>query len=106
MNMLPYDYYCMTHYEYNLKCDGYAKARELDQYMLRRVAYIVHASLVEKPVNPDTLWPIGEKKPDEISPELLKKLAAVRQKDKLKLLNDGRTTDSGGGGYLPGDQSV
>lgn len=27
----------------------------------RNIAYIVHASLVKKPMNPEKLWPIGKK---------------------------------------------
>jgi hypothetical protein len=84
MNLLPYDYYCMTWHEYNLKCEGFVRAKEMDQHLLRRVAYIVHASMVSKPLSPDKLWPIGESKKETISPSLMKKLAAFKAKEKLK----------------------
>jgi hypothetical protein len=86
MNLTPYDYYCMTWYEYNLKCEGFVKAKELDQHLLRRVAYIVHCSMVSKPLSPEKLWPIGDeaKDKDKISPSLMKKLAAFKAKEKLK----------------------
>jgi hypothetical protein len=101
MGMAPYDYYIMTWSEYHLKCVGFNRAREIDQYLLRRVAYIVHASMVSKPVDPEKLWPIGEKK-SEVSSSLMKKLAAF----KLKQLQDGGTTgDKGNGGDVGSHQA-
>jgi hypothetical protein len=88
MRLTPYDYYTMSWADYHLTCEGWVKARENDQYLLRRVAYIVHASMVSKPVDPDKLWPIGEKK-NEVNTSLLQKLAAHKIKS-----NAGTTGDN------------
>jgi hypothetical protein len=55
-----YEFYCTTPKAFYLAQRGYHKEKELLQHYFRRHAYIIHASLVPKPAQPEALWPIGE----------------------------------------------
>lgn len=59
-----YEYYNTSFKGFILAQRGYDEERKLQQHYLRRVAYIIHCSMVEKPLNPSTLWPIGEEMED------------------------------------------
>jgi len=54
---------------------GFWDRQKYEQGLLRRVAYIVHASMVTKPLDPERLWPLDPAK--KLTKEQLKKRSDV-----------------------------
>lgn len=83
MGLTPGDFYEMETADFLLSSEGFRQKMDYEQSLLKRVAYITHASMVQKPLHPDKLWPIGEVK--KIDKEYLKKRSSAIM-DKLALM--------------------
>lgn len=81
MGLMPKDFYSLSMREWKAKVKGWHKHQKNIAYLLRRQAYIIHASLVEKPLDPEQLWPIDKiQETKETQDErLLRKLSNFKQ---------------------------
>lgn len=63
LGIMPEVWYDMQIDDFFLMVKGFQKRKEYGEGLFKRLAYIVHASMVSKPLNPDKLWPMnGEKR--------------------------------------------
>lgn len=89
--------------DFNLMSKGFWDKKKYEQHLLRRVAYIAHASMVSKPLSPDKIWKIDDVESKKKTPEEMKaerdeimrrvrftnKILAEKEKNKKKK-NGGR----------------
>jgi hypothetical protein len=63
MNCDPDVFFRMRMKDFLLKAEGFWERLKYDQQIIRRLAYITHASMSPKPLTPQRLWPMdGEEK--------------------------------------------
>ena len=72
--------------EYALKRKGWHNQLIYEQTIFRRLAYIIHISLVEKPKSAEKLWPLptDTKRAKGMTPEQRKVLDKFREQEALK----------------------
>ena len=87
--------------DFTLMCNGFWKKERYHEGIFRNVAWIIHASFVNKAIPINVLWPIGEKdKPmtqeqlNKRSEEIMKRVELTNKilAEKEKLHKRGRTT--------------
>lgn len=76
-----YDFYCSTLRGFINAQRGYHEEKKVLQHYLRRVTWVIHSSLVSKPMKPEEIWPIeGDEKQSGISESLLQRLKEHKEK--------------------------
>lgn len=80
---MPEVFYSMEMDEFWLMYEGWVDDKTHFEGLLRRHAYIIHASMVSNPAALERLWPMGEKRSTKITDSQREKLAKLRAKDKL-----------------------
>jgi hypothetical protein len=72
--MNEYEYYTSSPYALFCKAEGYFDLEEKNTKILRHATYLIHRSLVAKPVNDvRKFWPIGIKENEALKPKPMTK---------------------------------
>ena len=79
--MSEYDYFTNSCYANFCKEEGYKLQLENLSYIHRFASYRIHQSLVQKPLNIDAFWSIGEKK------EEIKEVMTKERWQKIKAIH-------------------
>lgn len=83
MNCDPDVFYRMRLKDFLLKSKGFWERLKYDQYMMRRLAYITHASFVSKPLSAERLWPIDTEYKKVTQEDLDKRSADIMKRIQL-----------------------
>ena len=83
--LLPDEFYSFEMDDFWCFWKGFNEKLVYEQALLRRHAYIVHCSMVQKPAALKKLWPLpGDDVKAKVSDNVLKQLKQLREQDALK----------------------